>query len=208
MVSIVRISAMQEYPTPPSLMGLPGPPSSLFEIVPDPMTLPAPRGRDFAAWAISWPKSNVIVDAGVRLAKWLVVEEGQQRQVQLAVAPGIAQLVRRDCNRRKSAGGLRLEEAESFCEFAGNQVPQRHVVDEHDELYVPERVLGANAHRHVIRDDGYFGLEVDAPVFVRSKNRLARTDERIRATLVHEGIRPEALGHLGTRAPCAQVRRD
>ena len=41
--------------------GLPGDPSvPLLEMVPDPMTLPALSGRVFAAWAMSWGKSNVM----------------------------------------------------------------------------------------------------------------------------------------------------
>ena len=41
-------------------MVLPGPPSSLLETVPEPMIVPAPSGRDLAAWAIRVGKSKVM----------------------------------------------------------------------------------------------------------------------------------------------------
>ena len=60
-VSTVRCSAMQEYPAPPSATGLPGPPpASRFDTVPEPMMLPAPSGRVFAACAISSGKLKVM----------------------------------------------------------------------------------------------------------------------------------------------------
>ncbi len=45
---------------PPSDAGRPGPPSSLFETVPEPTMLPATRSRVFARCAISLPNENVM----------------------------------------------------------------------------------------------------------------------------------------------------
>ena len=58
-------------------------------------------------------------------------------------------------------------------------------------------LLAAGAHRHVAGDHRDLGLEVDAPGFVGSRDRIARTEEAVGAALVHQRIGPEARRHLG-----------
>ena len=150
----------------PRAIGLPGPPSRLFDTVPEPMMVPATSGRVLAAWAISVGKSKVMSTPASARPKGLPLSCDQQRQMQLAAVPGVAQLVRRDRDRREGRRGLRLEEAEALGEFGRDQVAQRHVVDQHDEPDRCTRLVAARAHRHVVDDDRDLGLEIDAPGLV------------------------------------------
>ena len=62
-----------------------------------------------------------------------------------------------------------------------------------------------NAHGHVASDDRDLGLEVDAPGFVAGRYIVARPEEGIGATLVHERIGPEAFRHLGAARPADEL---
>ena len=137
------------------------------------------------------------VDAGLGFAKRLTVQERQQGQVHFRTPPGIAEFVRRNGDRRKGARRLGLKKSETLGEFAGNQLSQRDVVNDHDQLDMAGRVLRADAHRHIARYDGDFGFEINSPVLARRKDRLMRTDERIGTALVHQRVRPETLRHFG-----------
>ena len=53
------------------------------------------------------------------------------------------------------------------------------------------------AHRHVVDDHGDLGFAIDAPGFVGDADRLARSEEGIRAALIHQRVGPEARRHLG-----------
>ena len=64
------------------------------------------------------------VDAGLGRAEPFAIDVGQQRQVQLVVAPGIAQFVRGHEDRRQGRARLRLQEAEALGQFARDQVAQ------------------------------------------------------------------------------------
>ena len=55
------------------------------------------------------------------------------------IAPGVAELVGRHGDGRESSRGLRLVEAEAFRELGGDQVPERPVVDQQEELDVRSR---------------------------------------------------------------------
>ena len=95
--------------------------------------------------------------------KGLPLRVDEQRQVQLAVVPGIAQLVRRDGDGREGRGRLRLEEAEALRQLRRNEVAQGDVVDEHDEAdgrRAPPRGVAPIGTSPVIDRD--LGLEVDA----------------------------------------------
>ena len=114
-----------------------------------------------------------------------------QRQVHLAVVPGIAQFVRRHGDGRKGARRFGLEKAEVLGKFCGDEIAKRHVVDEHEK---PDVAFGASrvgSHRNVVGDDGDLAFEIDSPGFVGRKDRIARPDEAVRAPLVHQRIRPE-----------------
>ena len=51
--------------------------------------------------------------------------------------------------------------------------------------------------RHVVRDDGELGFEVDAPGFVTDADGVARRDEVVGPTLVDERFPPEGRGQIG-----------
>ncbi len=56
---------------------------------------------------------------------------------------------------------------------------------------------GCHTHGHVVRDHGYFRLEVHTPLFVRDADRIARTEKVVRCTLIHERITRKVWRHLG-----------
>src|SRR3546814_6919764 len=88
-------------------------------------------------------ESHVLARLGT--AKGRAVQRDQQRQMQPAAVPGVAQLVRRHGHRRAARRRLRLEEAEALGELAGHQVAQAHVVHQHDEADRGGRLLAAGA---------------------------------------------------------------
>ena len=63
-------------------------------------------------------KSERHVHAGVGLAERLIVDAADERQMHLAVAPGAAELIRRDRDGREAGRGLRLVEAETLRQLA------------------------------------------------------------------------------------------
>ena len=91
--------------------------------------VPAARWRVLAACAISWPKSKVMSSPASGWPNSLPLQRRDQRQVQLAAVPGIAQLVGRDRDRREGAWPACLEEAEALGQLGRDQVAQRHVVE-------------------------------------------------------------------------------
>src|SRR5206468_13042068 len=86
--------------------------------------------------------------------------------------------------------------AEALGELRDDHVTQGHIVQDGHQLDVPARRRGRDAHRHVVGDHPDLALEVDAPGFVGELYLFAGTDERVRATLVHQWIGPEARRHL------------
>ena len=64
------------------------------------------------------------------------------------------------------------------------------------------------AHRHIARDDGDFGLEVDAPCFVGVHDVVARSQHGVGRPLVHQRIGPEFRAASPRRARGARARRD
>ena len=69
------------------------------------------------------------VDASFGLAERFIVEPRLERQMHHGARPRVAQFVGGHCDRRERAGRFRLEESKALCQFARNQVPERHVVD-------------------------------------------------------------------------------
>ena len=120
----------------------------------------------------------------------------RERQVDLAAVPRVAELVRRHRDRRERGRGLRLVEAETLGELGGNQVAQRPVVREHQQLDVLARLVGTRAHRHVVGDHRDLALEVDAELLARHHDVLAGAEKIVRASLVDERIGPETRRHL------------
>ena len=75
---------------------------SLLETVPEPMIVPAPSGRGFALRVRSaCGKSNVMSTPAFGRPKGLPLRLREQRQVQFAALPCVAQLVRRHRDRRE-----------------------------------------------------------------------------------------------------------
>jgi hypothetical protein len=59
---------------------------------------------------------------------------GDQGQVDTAFNPCLAQLVGCHSERRKCSRGLRDKEAEALSELGGDQITQRHVIKDGDQL--------------------------------------------------------------------------
>ena len=118
------------------------------------------------------------IDACIRPTERHAVDEGKEWKVEFGAVPPRAELIGRYRDRREGRGWLRLEEAESLCEFRPGKAAQGHVVGEHDELYVGARRLGRDAHRHIIRHDRNLGLEVETKAFIAwQHDRIARSED-------------------------------
>ncbi len=137
------------------------------------------------------------VHAGFRRAEPGAVDVGHQRQVDLAVLPGLAQLVGGDEHRRQRRTRLGLQEAEALGQLARNQVAQGDVIDQADQLDVPGRLFGGDRHRHVVGDDHQLGFQVDAVLLADDLDRVARAVKAGAGGLVHQRVGVEALRDLG-----------
>ena len=105
---------------------------SSLATVPEPTMVPADSGRVFAACATSWAKSNCMSTPASGAPNHFAIDVGQQRQVQLVARHGLTQLVRGDEHRAEDAR-LALP-AEALRQLRRDQVAQRHVVDQPDQL--------------------------------------------------------------------------
>jgi len=141
------------------------------------------------------------VHTGLRRAEPVAVDVRGQRQVDLVVAPGIAEFVRGDEHRRQGRARLGLQEAEALGQFVGDQVAQRDVVDQADQLDVARGLRRRDRHRHVVGDHHHLGLEVDAVVLADHQHVVARAEEAGADRLVHQRIDIEGLRHLGPARP-------
>ena len=112
--SSVRRSAMQAEPRQ----------RSWLDTVPEPMIVPAAERARLGGMGDQLRKGERHVLAGIGCAEVRAVELDQQRQMQLAVLPGVAQFVGRHRHGRKGASGLGLEEAETLGQFGRDQVAQ------------------------------------------------------------------------------------
>ena len=134
--------------------------------------------------ASGWPKS-------------CAVDAADERQVHLAVAPGLAELVGRHRHRRERRGGLGLIEAEALGELAGNQVAQRPVVDQHDQLDVRRRRRPASVPIGTSSVITATSASRSMPqAVVAERHVVARAEQVVGAALVHQRIGPERRRHL------------
>ena len=85
---------------------------------------------------------------------------------------------------------------EALRQLGRNEVAQRPVVDQHDELDARARRIARRTHRHIVGNDGDFTFKVDAEFFRRHRHVVTWTEEIVRAALVDERIGPEARRHL------------
>lgn len=100
-----------------------------------------------------------------RRADPLAITPSMQGHIEPAVAPGIADLVRRDRNRREARRRLRLQETEANTYLARTDRAQAPVVDQDQQPDPPRSVLGGDGHRHVVHDHALQALtkELDDP---------------------------------------------
>ncbi len=137
------------------------------------------------------------VVAGFGSAEPGAVDVRHQRQMQLAVAPGIVQLVGGDEHRRQRRTRLGLHETKALGELGRNQVAQRDIVDQPDQLDVRCCLLGRSAHRHIVGDDHNLRFQVDAVVLADHLDGIARAIEAGAGGLVHQWVGVEAFRHFG-----------
>jgi hypothetical protein len=168
-----------------------------LDTVPEPMIEPSTEFRVLAQVRDERAEIEGHVDAGIGAAEGLAVEIDLERAVELAALPPLAEFRGGNEDGREGRGGLGLEEAEALGEFARDKVAQGDVVDETDEQDVLQSCVSGNAAGHVAGHHHHFGLEVAAPAFVGERDRTARRQHFVGRALVHQGIGPEAFGHLG-----------
>ena len=97
----------------------------------------------------------------------------------------------------KAEAGLDWKKPKPLASSAGIRLRRRHVVDQADQADGGQRLLAADALRHVAGDHRDLGLQVAAPGLVGQRDGIARGQEAVGAALVHQRVGPEALGHLG-----------
>ena len=132
-----------------------------------------------------------IIHTGVRRPQFYPVHGGVQGQVDLAAVPGRAQFVRRDCHRRKRGMGLGLIKSELFGQFRRDQVPERYVVDDGDQLDMRLRLFRGDAGGHIVGKHCDLGLEVYTPILVFHRHVIAGTEEYIGGAHIHQRVGPE-----------------
>ena len=137
------------------------------------------------------------VGAAVGLAEQGLVDVHADRALDAAAVPGRAQFVWRDGHRRERGRGLAVDEAEVLGDLRRDEIAQRDVVGQHDEADVLSCPVVRRAGRHVAKDDGHLGLEVDAPVFAGGMDGIAGADEVIGVALVHHRVFFRVGRHLG-----------
>ena len=187
MVSIIRRSARQDEPAA----------GSRLDTVPEPMIVPARRLRVRAAWAMSCPKSKFMSAPALGWPNGVPFSDGLQRQMQLCVMPGGAQLIRRHGDWRKGRCRFGLEKAEALGQLGRDQIPQADVVYQHHQQDMPARRRRIDAHGNIAGDHRDLGLEIDAVGLIRRLDILGRADEIVRAALIHQRILVELRRHLG-----------
>ena len=90
-------------------------------------------GMSGVADQLSEVKSHVC--AGIRASKWRSVKLTENGQAYFSTIPGRAELIRCDCNGRKSARRFGLKKAKAFVQFSRNQIAQRDIVGQHQQAY-------------------------------------------------------------------------
>ena len=128
-----------------------------------------------------------------------------QRQVNTSAVPGVAEFVGR--HRRGAERGRRLgiEESESDRDLAAGVGAQAHVVDEHEQPHVGERVLGAHPHRHVVDHHAELALEIDALVEVVPGDGIGRPAKVVGCSLVDERELARLVRFVGVQCLGHQV---
>src|SRR5690606_37582479 len=122
----------------------------------------------------------------VRVAEPLAVAVDGEIEADAAVLPSIAQLIGRDDKRRHGARGLGMDEPEPALHLGYGESSQRPIVHLPDELDVIQRLRRRDPHWNRIDDHRELAFEVDPVRFGLEWNRLGRSEEAVRQTLVHQ----------------------
>ena len=134
---------------------------------------------------------------GFAAAHAFAVPVAVQREVQAPALPGAAELVGRHRHRAEGRGGLGLQETEALGQLAGDELAQAPVVGQHHQSNRFQRLCRRRTQGHVGGDHRDLGLEVDAPGFIGKGRVLHGAEQVVAATLVHQRVAVEALGHRG-----------
>ena len=139
---------------------------------------------------------EIEVGAGIRMPERVAIQRNLHVERHFRAVPCVAERLRRRHDRRKCRRRLALKKAETLAELGRDQVAQADVVENADKLDVAARVVGGDAHRHVVENDENLRLHVDSPRLVGKFDVVPRPDHRIRRALVHQRVRVEVLRHL------------
>ena len=144
-------------------------------------------------------EAELQIFTGERCAHHFAVHAAVERQVQAMVPPCVAQLSRGHRHRRIRIGRLAVHEAEALGELVGDEIAQRHIVDQHQQLDMSAGGRCRHAHGYIVGDDRYLGLEIHTPGLVTGEDRIPGANRAVRAALIHEGIGKHLRRHV--RAP-------
>ena len=134
---------------------------------------------------------------GVAIADQRAVVGGAQAQVNAAVAPAFAELVGSDGERRERGGRLGVEEAKALGQLGGDEISQRHVVAQTEELDVPLGPGGAGPDGNIVENGADLGFEVEPPRGIAEHDIFRGREQRARAALIDERIGAQGFRRLG-----------
>ena len=144
--AIVSRHLISEIQDDPSLL-------PTLDTVPDPTTVPAMSGRDLARGKSAAAGSKVLSTPALGEPSFTpFMVECNGRWI-FPPVPGIAQFIRRDGDGCKRGMGLGLVKPELLGQFLGDQVPERYVVDDGDELDMGLCLFRSDACGHVVGKD-------------------------------------------------------
>ena len=113
------------------------------------------------------------VGACIGLAERLRIDVNAQGAVHAALMPVGAEFIGCDGHRAEGGGRFGLEEAKALGQFPGNQVAQRHVIDQHQQSNGRGALRRGGPHAHVAGNNRYLGFQINAPVFRQGEDRVA-----------------------------------
>ncbi len=159
---------------------------------------PAPRRRVRVTCAISCAKLKVMSTPASGRPKSAPLMRLTSGRCTLQSRHALAELVGRDRDRREGGRGLGLVEAEALGELAGNQVAQRPVVDQREQLDVRRRPAAASVPIGTSSVITAISASRSMPqASSRERHVVARAEQVVRAALVDQRIGPERRRHFG-----------
>ena len=174
-------------------------PRPLLDTVPEPMMVPAARGRVLAAWAISVGKSKVMSVPQSGLPKGFPLRVESRGKWSLRPSHAAPSSSGVTATGERAEDGFDWKKPKPFANSAGIRLRSETSLTRTMSRIASAASSGVAPAGTSLGDDRNLGLEIDAVRLVRGRDRIARAEEAIGAALVDQRIGPEGLRHF--RAP-------